>query len=74
MHYYLIYILLNRMLQILDILQILKIGKACGDDGITHQMLKSTSETICIPLTRPIRVFNTIPTFTISFHIVHSTV
>jgi hypothetical protein len=28
----------------------LKIGKACGDDGITHQMLKSTSETICIPL------------------------
>ena len=34
-----------------DILQILKIGKACGDDGITHQMLKSTSETICMPLT-----------------------
>jgi hypothetical protein len=33
-----------------DILQTLKIGKACGDDGITHQMLKSTSETICIPL------------------------
>jgi hypothetical protein len=28
----------------------LKIGKACGDDGITHQMLKSTSETICILL------------------------
>jgi hypothetical protein len=26
-----------------DILQTLKIGKACGDDGITHQMLKSTS-------------------------------
>jgi hypothetical protein len=24
-----------------DILQSLKIGKACGDDGITHQMLKS---------------------------------
>ena len=23
-----------------DILQTLKIGKACGDDGITHQMLK----------------------------------
>ena len=34
-----------------DILQTLKIGKACGDNGITHQMLKSTSETICIPLT-----------------------
>jgi hypothetical protein len=33
-----------------DILQALKIGKACGDDGITHQMLRSTSETICIPL------------------------
>ena len=33
-----------------DILQTLKIGKACGDDGITHQMLKRTSETICIPL------------------------
>ena len=28
----------------------MKIGKACGDDGITHQMLKSISETICIPL------------------------
>ena len=34
-----------------DILQTLKIGQACGDNGITHQMLKSTSETICIPLT-----------------------
>jgi hypothetical protein len=33
-----------------DILQTLKIGKACGDDGIAHQMSKSTSETICIPL------------------------
>ena len=33
-----------------DILQTLKIGKACGDDDITHQMLKSTSETSCIPL------------------------
>jgi hypothetical protein len=32
-----------------DILQALKIGKACGDDGITHHMLKSTSKTICIP-------------------------
>jgi hypothetical protein len=31
-------------------LQTLKIGKVCGDDGITHQMLKGTSETICIPL------------------------
>jgi hypothetical protein len=29
-----------------DILQTLQIGKACGDDGISHQMLKVTSETI----------------------------
>ena len=29
----------------------MKIGKACGDDGITHHMLKSTSKTICIPVT-----------------------
>ena len=34
-----------------DNLQTLKIGKVCGDDGITHRMLKSTSEIICIPLT-----------------------
>ena len=33
-----------------DILQTLQIGKACGDDGISHQMLKTTSETICFPL------------------------
>jgi hypothetical protein len=38
------------LLDVKDILQTLKIGKACGDDGITHQMLKSTSETICILL------------------------
>jgi hypothetical protein len=31
------------------ILQTLQIGKACGDDGISHQMLKATSETICLP-------------------------
>ena len=49
MHYYLIYITEH---DVKDILQTLKIGKACGDDGkkFTHQMLKSTSETICIPL------------------------
>jgi hypothetical protein len=29
-----------------DILQTLQIGKACGDDGISHQMLKATSETM----------------------------
>jgi hypothetical protein len=33
-----------------DILQTLQIGKACGDDGISHQMLKATSQTICLPL------------------------
>jgi hypothetical protein len=33
-----------------DILQTLQIGKACGDDGISHQMMKATSETICLPL------------------------
>ena len=33
-----------------DILQTLQIGKACGDVGISHQMLKATSETICLPL------------------------
>ena len=35
-----------------DILQILKIGKASGDDGISHQMLKATADTICKPLTK----------------------
>ena len=29
----------------------LKIRYACGDDGINHQILKSTSEFICIHLT-----------------------
>jgi hypothetical protein len=38
-----------------DILQTLQIGKACGDDGISHQMLKATSETICLPLSIPFR-------------------
>jgi hypothetical protein len=33
-----------------DILQTLQIGKVCGEDGISHQMLKATSETICLPL------------------------
>jgi hypothetical protein len=33
-----------------DILQTLQIGKACGDDVINHQMLKATSETMCLPL------------------------
>ena len=33
-----------------DILQTLQIGKACGDDGISYQMLKATSATMCLPL------------------------
>ena len=34
-----------------DILQTFKISYACGDDGINHQILKSTSEFLCIYLT-----------------------
>lgn len=33
-----------------DILLNLQTGKACGDDIISHEMLKSTAETICKPL------------------------
>ena len=33
-----------------DILQTFQIGKACGDDDRSHQMLKATSEAICLPL------------------------
>jgi hypothetical protein len=33
------------------ILQTLKISYACGDDSITHQILKNISEFICIHLT-----------------------
>ena len=33
-----------------DILQILKLGKASGIDSISHQMLKNTSNTVCVPL------------------------
>ena len=36
--------------EILDILQILKLGKATGLDGISHHMLKNTRNTICYPL------------------------
>jgi hypothetical protein len=36
-----------------DILQTLQIGKACGNDGISHQMLKATSETICWLYAKP---------------------
>ena len=37
MHSYLIYITEQ---DVKDILQTLKIGKSCGDDSITHQMLE----------------------------------
>ena len=33
-----------------DILKSLKIGKASGDDSISHQMLRGTADTVCKPL------------------------
>ena len=33
-----------------DILKTLKLGKASGDDKISHQMLKGTADSVCIPL------------------------
>ena len=36
--------------QVRDILQILKVGKASGSDYISHQMLKKTCDTVCVPL------------------------
>ena len=36
--------------QVRDILQILKLGKASGPDYISHQMLKKTCDTVCVPL------------------------
>ena len=36
--------------QVRDILQILKLGKASGPDYISHQMLKNTCESVCVPL------------------------
>ena len=36
--------------EIRDVLQILKLGKASGEDGISHHMLRNTSQTVCIPL------------------------
>ena len=34
--------------KVLDILQILKLGKASGLDSICHQMLKKTCNTVCV--------------------------
>lgn len=36
--------------EIRDVLQILKLGKASGEDEISHHMLRNTSQTVCIPL------------------------
>lgn len=36
--------------EIIDILSSLQINKACGPDGISHRMLKYTSETVALPL------------------------
>ena len=36
--------------KVLDILQILKLGKASGLDSISHHMLKKTCNTVCVPL------------------------
>ena len=36
--------------QVIDILQTLKLGKASGNDSISHQMLKKTSYTVSVPL------------------------
>ena len=35
---------------VLDILKILKLNKASGNDNISHNMLKNTAETVCEPL------------------------
>lgn len=36
--------------EVLDILKILKLGKASGLDGVSHHLLKYTAETVCTPL------------------------
>ena len=38
--------------EVTDVLKILKTNKATGPDGISNKMLKSTCNTICIPLTK----------------------
>ena len=37
--------------EVIDILNLLKVNKAIGPDGISHRMLKYTSKTISVPLT-----------------------
>ena len=41
--------------EVIDILNLLKVNKATGPDGISHRMLKYTSETISVP---SIKLFN----------------
>ena len=36
--------------EVYDIIKILKLGKACGADSISHNMLKGTAQTVCKPL------------------------
>ena len=36
--------------EVIDILNLLKVNKAIGPDGISHRMLKYTSKTISVPL------------------------
>ena len=36
--------------KVVDILQMLKLGKASGLDSISHQMLKKTCNTVCVRL------------------------
>lgn len=36
--------------EVCDVLKNLKLGKASGDDGISHHMLKYTADTVCKPL------------------------
>ena len=38
--------------EVVDVLRVLKINKASGPDGISHRMLKNTSHTISVSLTK----------------------
>ena len=38
--------------EVIDILNLLKVNKAIGPDGISHRMLKYTRKTISVPLTK----------------------
>ena len=38
--------------EVVDVLRSLKVNRASGSDGISHRMLKNTSKTISVPLTK----------------------